>query len=142
MNAPHRDGAARYETAETSAGRRVMPAWRCNGWQLLTVLYFAIVFTILLAPLAVVVVSSFSAPTHATVVVSYVPFPPERLTLQWYTRIPTAQMHALGVSFALGLAVALQSQTLGEWRSADAIGRWLDELPHEANSGDIYALRP
>ena len=22
------------------------------------------------------------------------------------------------------------------------IGRWLDELPHEANSGDIYALRP
>jgi len=35
-----------------------------------------------------------------------------------------------------------ESQTLGDWRSADAIGRWLDELPHEANSGDIYALRP
>jgi len=35
-----------------------------------------------------------------------------------------------------------ESQTLGDWRSAEAIGRWLDELPHEANSGDIYALRP
>jgi FkbM family methyltransferase len=35
-----------------------------------------------------------------------------------------------------------ESQKLGDWRSAEAIGRWLDELPHEANSGDIYALRP
>jgi hypothetical protein len=34
-----------------------------------------------------------------------------------------------------------ESQTLGNWRSAEAIGCWLDELPHEANSGDIYALR-
>jgi hypothetical protein len=35
-----------------------------------------------------------------------------------------------------------ESQKLDDWRSAAAIGRWLDELPHEANSGDIYALRP
>jgi FkbM family methyltransferase len=35
-----------------------------------------------------------------------------------------------------------ESQELGDWRSAEVIGRWLDELPHEANSGDIYALRP
>jgi len=35
-----------------------------------------------------------------------------------------------------------ESQKLDDWRSAEAIGRWLDELPHEANSGDIYALRP
>jgi FkbM family methyltransferase len=35
-----------------------------------------------------------------------------------------------------------ESQKLGDWRSAEAIGRWLDELPHEANSGDVYALRP
>jgi len=84
-----------------------------SGWKLLTVLYFALVFTILLAPLAVVVVSSFSAPTHDTVVVSYVPFPPERLTLQWYLRIPAAQLHALGVSFALGLLVALAASVLG-----------------------------
>ena len=47
---------------------------------------------------------------------------------------------------ALGLtlfnAAIGESQQLGDWRSAEAIGRWLDELSHEANSGDIYALRP
>ena len=32
-----------------------------------------------------------------------------------------------------------ESQELGDWRSAEAIARWLDELPHAANSGDIYA---
>jgi FkbM family methyltransferase len=35
-----------------------------------------------------------------------------------------------------------ESQVIGEWRSAEAIGRWLDELPYAANSGDVYALRP
>lgn len=35
-----------------------------------------------------------------------------------------------------------ESQELGEWRSAEAIGRWLEDLPHEANSGDVYARRP
>jgi FkbM family methyltransferase len=32
-----------------------------------------------------------------------------------------------------------ESQELGEWRSAEAITDWLLELPHAANSGDIYA---
>ena len=32
-----------------------------------------------------------------------------------------------------------ESQELGAWRTADAIVRWLDDLPHTANSGDIYA---
>jgi FkbM family methyltransferase len=32
-----------------------------------------------------------------------------------------------------------ESQDLGAWRTADEIVRWLDELPHAANSGDIYA---
>jgi FkbM family methyltransferase len=32
-----------------------------------------------------------------------------------------------------------ESQELGEWRSAEEIARWLSELPHAANSGDIYA---
>jgi FkbM family methyltransferase len=35
-----------------------------------------------------------------------------------------------------------ESQEIGDWRSAGAIGRWLGELPHQANSGDVYALRP
>jgi FkbM family methyltransferase len=32
-----------------------------------------------------------------------------------------------------------ESQDLGAWRTADEIVRWLDALPHAANSGDIYA---
>jgi FkbM family methyltransferase len=32
-----------------------------------------------------------------------------------------------------------ESQELGEWRPAEDIARWLEELPHAANSGDIYA---
>jgi FkbM family methyltransferase len=32
-----------------------------------------------------------------------------------------------------------ESQELGAWRTSDEIVRWLDELPHAANSGDIYA---
>jgi len=36
-----------------------------------------------------------------------------------------------------------ESQTLAhdDWQSAEAIGRWLDGLPMEANSGDVYAAR-
>jgi FkbM family methyltransferase len=35
-----------------------------------------------------------------------------------------------------------ESQRLahGDWQSADAITRWLDGLPMEANSGDVYAV--
>jgi FkbM family methyltransferase len=44
---------------------------------------------------------------------------------------------------ALGLtqfnAALGESQELGEWRSANDMVRWLDALPHAANSGDIYA---
>jgi len=32
-----------------------------------------------------------------------------------------------------------ESHELGDWRSAEEIARWLLELPHTANSGDIYA---
>jgi FkbM family methyltransferase len=46
---------------------------------------------------------------------------------------------ALG--FARFNAAVGESQTLGEWRTAAEIERWLDELPHAANSGDIYALQ-
>jgi FkbM family methyltransferase len=36
-----------------------------------------------------------------------------------------------------------ESQTLmhDDWQSAEAISRWLDALPLEANSGDVYATR-
>ena len=39
---------------------------------------------------------------------------------------------------ALGESQAARRLAHGRGRSR----RWLDELPHEANSGDIYALRP
>lgn len=32
-----------------------------------------------------------------------------------------------------------ESQVLDEWRGASEIARWLDGLPHTANSGDVYA---
>ena len=35
-----------------------------------------------------------------------------------------------------------ESQELGSWRSASELARWLDGLPHSANSGDIYARLP
>jgi FkbM family methyltransferase len=49
---------------------------------------------------------------------------------------------------ALGLdafdAVLGESQTFvhGRWQGPDQIRRWLMNLPHEANSGDIYATSP
>ena len=84
-----------------------------QAWAALTTAYFVVVFVILLAPLAVVVGSSFSAPVNENVATSYVPFPPERLTLRWYARIPATQLHALGVSFVLGLAVSLAACLVG-----------------------------
>lgn len=84
-----------------------------GGWRLLTVAYFVLVFTVLLAPLVVVIGGSFSAPANDAVIVSYIQFPPERLTLQWYARIPASQLHALAVSFILGLAVALAASLIG-----------------------------
>lgn len=52
-----------------------------------------------------------------------------------------ARCHELGY---VGYNAALgESQTLvhDEWQSAEATGRWLDCLPLEANSGDVYASR-
>jgi hypothetical protein len=34
-----------------------------------------------------------------------------------------------------------ESQQLGAWRKPAEIESWLDALPHEANSGDIYATQ-
>ena len=80
---------------------------------LITIAYFVVVFAVLLAPLVVVIGGSFSAPPNEKVVMSYVQFPPKRLTLEWYERIPATQLRALGVSFALALAVALGACVIG-----------------------------
>ncbi len=101
-----RDGAMR-EVA--GARRRVHIGFR----RVAIVAYFVLVFTVLLAPLIVVVGGSFSAPESDKVVMSYVEFPPHRLTLRWYAEIPSTQLRALGFSFALGLAVAFGACMLG-----------------------------
>jgi putative spermidine/putrescine transport system permease protein len=97
---------------------------------LLAIVYFAIVFTFLLAPLVVVVGGSFSAPAADNVVMSYVEFPPERLTLKWYREIPSPQLASLGFSFVLGLAVALAACVLGVPAALGLVrarfpGKWL-----------------
>ena len=56
-------------------------------------------------------------------------------------RACVARCQALGYlryNAALG-----ESQTLvhDDWQSAETIARWLDALPMEANSGDVYAVR-
>jgi len=61
-----------------------------------------------------------------------------------FTTIQRSVAHAcLARCTALGFTrfnVALgESQQLGDWRDAAAMARWLDALPHEANSGDVYA---
>jgi FkbM family methyltransferase len=50
-----------------------------------------------------------------------------------------ARCEALG--FQRYNAALGESQELGEWRGSEDIARWLLELPHAANSGDIYARR-
>jgi len=97
----------------TRGSQRALPRLRNALRIALTVAYFALVFTVLLAPLVVVIGGSFSAPANDQVVMSYVQFPPERLTLKWYREIPPPQLQALGFSFALGLAVALGACLVG-----------------------------
>lgn len=100
---PARSRAARLVRASIRFGVRKLPV----------ILYFVLVFAVLLAPLVVVIGGSFSAPESDKVVMSYVEFPPQRLTLRWYEEIPATQLHALGVSFGVGLSVALCACLLG-----------------------------
>lgn len=71
--------------------------------------------------------------------------PPAALSFEFTTIQRDVARRCIACCVALGLAsfnAALgESQTLiaASWRDADAIRAWLDGLPHEANSGDIYA---
>jgi len=72
--------------------------------------------------------------------------PVAALSFEFTTILRDVARACIGRCMALGLtqfnAAIGESQELGDWRSAETIGRWLDDLPHAANSGDIYALRP
>lgn len=63
----------------------------------------------LLAPMVVVIGSSFDGATAYSGVV----FPPQELTLKWYQKIPSTHYHSLGLSLGLALSVALGACLLG-----------------------------
>jgi FkbM family methyltransferase len=71
--------------------------------------------------------------------------PPSALSFEFTTiqrdlaRVCVARCVALG--YARFDAALGESQTLvhDRWLDADAIARWIAELPHAANSGDVYA---
>jgi putative spermidine/putrescine transport system permease protein len=76
-------------------------------------LLFGAVLIVLLAPLVVVVGGSFSAPPTGGLIISYVEFPPQAWTLDWYCRIPPAEFHALALSIALGIVAAAGACLIG-----------------------------
>jgi FkbM family methyltransferase len=71
--------------------------------------------------------------------------PPAALSFEFTTIQRDLARACIARCVALGYArfdAALgESQTLvhGRWLDADAIARWIVELPHAANSGDVYA---
>ena len=74
--------------------------------------------------------------------------PPPALSFEFTTIQRAVAFAALERCVALGFerfdAALGESQTLvhGAWRPAAEMRRWLADLPDEANSGDIYAVRP
>lgn len=89
---------------------RRSPPWRppsLGGVAKVVWVSFAYVF--LLAPLVVVVGASFHGATQYSGVV----FPPENLTLRWYTEIPAATYRSLGLSILLATTVAFGACVLG-----------------------------
>jgi len=73
--------------------------------------------------------------------------PVKALSFEFTTIQRGVALAALDRCVALGFsgydAALGESQVLvhGEWRPADAVQRWLTDLPAAANSGDIYAVR-
>jgi FkbM family methyltransferase len=69
--------------------------------------------------------------------------PPEVLSFEFTTIQREVAQACIARCTALGFqsytAAIGESHELGHWRSAEDIARWVLELPHAANSGDIYA---
>ena len=79
------------------------PVARC-----MAVLFVLAFYTLLFAPLIVVVGASFDGTKGG-----FLNFPPRQLSLLWYRSIPVEYVRALGISCALGAAAALISAALG-----------------------------
>ncbi len=81
--------------------------------KLLSALLLTFVAAYLLAPLVVVIGASFGAPETGGLIISYVEFPPRRLTLQWYLTISSETYRAIALSIVLAAAAALGACILG-----------------------------
>ena len=81
--------------------------------RLLSALLMGFVAIYLAAPLVVVIGGSFSAPETGGLLISYVEFPPKKLTLDWYRAITAATYRGLGLAILLGLCAALGACLLG-----------------------------
>jgi FkbM family methyltransferase len=74
--------------------------------------------------------------------------PVKALSFEFTTIQRDVAQECLKLCAALGYtqfnAALGESQTMvhGSWQPAEAIDRWLMALPHDANSGDIYAVLP
>lgn len=75
----------------------------------LSLAWIAIVYVFLLAPLVVVAGASLNGGEF----LAYVNFPPDRISLDWYSRIPRSQLVSLINSFGLALATTLLAIALG-----------------------------
>ncbi|MBI1386578.1 MAG: ABC transporter permease subunit [Rhizobiales bacterium] len=96
-------------------------------------LYCSLSYIFLLAPIVVVIGTSFNGPTE-TVDASF-DFPPKNLSFHWYTQIPRTQFEALGLSFALAAISAVGACLLGV---PAALGLVRSNLPGKALIAAIF----
>ena len=93
-----------------------IPAWRLPSMGTIAkVFWVSWAYFFLLAPMVVVIGSSFDGTTAYSGVV----FPPQELTWKWYQKIPSTHYKSLGLS--LGLALAVFGVVLG---AAVSLGAW------------------
>lgn len=95
--------------------------------------YCAFSYIFLLSPMIVVAGSSLNGPTEQ--VDASFQFPPENLSLYWYTQIPHAQIEALGLSFALAGLSAFFACLLGV---PAALGLVRSKVPGKALISSIF----
>ncbi len=95
--------------------------------------YCSLSYIFLLSPMIVVIGTSLNGPT-----VSHdasFRFPPENVSLYWYSRIPQAQFEALGLSFLLAAVTAVFACLLGV---PAALGLVRSNLPGKAFIASVF----
>lgn len=95
--------------------------------------YCSLSYIFLLSPIIVVVGTSFNGPTSTTD--ASFSFPPENLSLYWYSRLPQAQIEALGLSIALAAISAFFACLLGV---PAALGLVRSNIPGKAFISAIF----